>query len=431
MDRGAARRPDEQEARLAVQPPVRHPPAARRPDPARCRRCERSTVDHAVSDGHRGGCRRSVRARRHRRAGAARGGTRRRSGRPRPRRRPPRRRPPRSRRSPACPIPSGASLDPARADGEDRQHRRRPGRRRHRPGRRRVRRGGRGRHHALRRDLQLARARLGRPGALGAPDRPEHRVADRRRLRLLGRRAVRDRRASTPRRCTRSTRTRAGDAMFRDDRASRRDAPHNLYAHVDQLFVALRRRRRCRRRRCSRTAPPARRPSGAPALGVHVGFDAGYDRHVDVGRARPARGSASIDGGPRRWSRRPGRIAPKNVVVHVRAVHGRRGVEGRGAAHRRGRRAGCSPTARCVTGTWIRPDKTQPRAATSTPTGKPIQLHARPDVGRAAPTDSYRRRDRRPGARHHGTAGDRGAGPTTSRGRSRSRPRRTARYHGP
>ncbi len=81
---------------------------------------------------------------------------------------------------------------------------------RRRPGRRRVRRGRRGRDHAARGDLQLARSRPGRPGALGAQDRPEPRVADRRDLRVLGRRAVRDRRRSTPRRWCASTRRAPG-----------------------------------------------------------------------------------------------------------------------------------------------------------------------------------------------------------------------------
>ena len=195
--------------------------------------------------------------------------------------------------------PGGAQPHPARAVGEGREHRTtaRPAGR-HRPGRRRLRRGRRRQHHALRRHLQLRRARRDRPGALGARRGPRHRVADRRRSSPT--RAAR-RSTSTPstrRRCTRSTRTPPASAMVRNEPSQPpRDAPHNLYG-LGPAAVRARRRPRCRRRRCSSTSP-----TGAPAVtgtrrarASTSASTAGLRPDVDVGRAPPARGSASIDG---------------------------------------------------------------------------------------------------------------------------------------
>ena len=92
-------------------------------------------------------------------------------------------------------------------------------------------------------------------------------MADRRRLRLLGRRAVRDRRRSTPRPWCSSTRTRAGPLMFRDHS---RDAP----------LEPVRARRPACTRECKDPAPPPRCSRTA--------------RRSTASRARPCRRCASV-----------------------------------------------------------------------------------------------------------------------------------------
>ena len=166
---------------------------------------------------------------------------------------------------------------------------------RHRPGRRRLRRGRRGRHHAARRDLQLAGARPRRPGALGAQDRPEHRVADRRHLRLLGRRAVRDRQHQH----------RAGEAARRDARRLD-DVPRPRQRRGTRRSTCGRTSTRCsrpaarrsRRRRCSSYRKPRRAGRRDAGRGGHVGFAAGFDDARGRGTRRAARGCASKFGAP-------------------------------------------------------------------------------------------------------------------------------------
>ena len=252
---------------------------------------------------------------------------------------------------------------------------------RRRPGRRRLRRSRRGRHHAPRRDLQLARprpssarcARCARPtrascgrSAASSPTRAARRTRST---------------ASTPRRSCSSTRRRAGPLMYRDHVA--RTRPYNLFAHVDQMYSTA--ARRSRRRRCSRTARANAAVGGTPVdLGArrlprrlrgHVDWDAASGTWL-----------RSIFGAPDVVTRRATQLAPKNVVVmFVHYVGGARvhGIEARG-------RSSPAPAPRIVftggkeiTGTWTRPDKAEAREAHRRD-GQRHPPDAGADLGRAA-----------------------------------------------
>ena len=190
--------------------------------------------------------------------------------------------PPRSRRPIApltgLPDPGGAQPRPARAVGEGREHPDVATADRHRPGRRRLRGGRRGQHHPLPRDLQLQVPDVIGPVRSVRADGPRHRVARRRDLRLLGRRAGARRRDQR----------RAGARGRRGRRAAGAMLRNRGPAAARRAAQPLRRSaRRCstlggdpmpppalfqyRRRR--RTAPSA----GRRVIGFRVGFLDGYD----------------------------------------------------------------------------------------------------------------------------------------------------------
>jgi hypothetical protein len=148
--------------------------------------------------------------------------------------------------------------------------------------------------------------------------------------------------------------TRAGSMMFRDHS---REAPHNLYAHVDQMYA-----------RCGPKIPPpalfAYRVPGTPIGGtlagaVHVGFLNGYavtwtwNRNTKVyERTLFGRPEIAASGA---------RLAPRNVVVMFTNYVG-------GNAEGLGAEATLTGTGKLlvftggreITGTWSRPDKSKP-----------------------------------------------------------------------
>jgi hypothetical protein len=146
--------------------------------------------------------------------------------------------------------------------------------------------------------------------------------------------------------------TRAGSMMFRDDR---RYAPHNLYAHVDQMYS-----------RCASPPPPSlftyRKPSQASAgtvvASVHVGFMQGYAV------------TWTWDSYSGRWQRglfgRPEITAAAtpleatNVVVMSAMYVGGVGVEGAEANLIGHGNAWVFTAGREITGTWNRSDKNRP-----------------------------------------------------------------------
>ena len=249
-------------------------------------------------------------------------------------------------------------------------------------------------------DLQLARARPRRSGALGAQDRPVARVADRRRLRVLGRRAVRDRQHQH----------RAGRAARRDARRAA-DVPRPLARRAVEPLRARRpdvrasAARRSRRRRCSCTARRARRSAGRRSSSVHVGFLAGSRstgpgtrrRHVEAFDLRPARDHGGGRAARAEERRRDVR-AVRRAAIRITATRApKRSSTGTG------QRVGCSPAARRSRARGRAPTRPKP-AQLLDAAGHRDPPHARPDVGRAArrrPTPSRSSRRRR---RHRSTA---------------------------
>ena len=220
----------------------------------------------------------------------------------------------RSRRSPACPIPSGASLTrPALSVKVENTDAARP-----QAGidqadvvYEEVVEGNITRFVAI---FNSDRARRDRPGAVGARRGPRRSCGP-----SAASSPTREARRSTStpstrRRCTRSTRTPPAARWSATSRASRpatRRTTSTASARPSSPSAAT----RSRRRRCSstsRTGSPA--VTGRGVLGFHVGFDAGLRPHVDLGRRRPARGSGRSTGSPSMVTG-PGRIAPANVVV--------------------------------------------------------------------------------------------------------------------
>jgi hypothetical protein len=149
--------------------------------------------------------------------------------------------------------------------------------------------------------------------------------------------------------------TAAGSMMFRD---YSRQPPHNLYAHVDQMYA-----------RCKDGAPQPLfkyRPSGAPVGGVpvtavQVGFQGKY---AVTWQWNPANGTwRRILFGQPEVSGVGVAIAPRNVVVMVTSyvggdpLHSNEGAEatltGFGPAW-------VYTAGREIHGSWVRPDKAQP-----------------------------------------------------------------------
>ncbi len=283
------------------------------------------------------------------------------------RRRSQRPRPPAPRRGAADRVarPDRRGVEAVRDHGEDRQHRRPANQVRRRPGRRRLRGGRRGGYHAPRRDLQLARARPRRSRALGAQDRSEPRVADRRDLRLLGRRAVRDHVDQHG-----AGRAARRDAVRVDDvpRPLRGRARRTTSTHTSTSCTASA-ARRFRRLRCSRTEPRTRRSPGCPwrrsgRLPGRVRVPGSRFAVTWSWDAASGTWKRSIFGAPE-TSRQGVQLAPKNVVVMFVPYVGGESATPRAPKPRSAARAGrwCSPRGKEITGTWSRPDKEQARTA--------------------------------------------------------------------
>jgi hypothetical protein len=163
--------------------------------------------------------------------------------------------------------------------------------------------------------------------------------------------------------------TTAGPLMFRDDS---RNAPWNLYAHVNLMYG-----------KCGKPVPPpplfiyraATAPvGGVPATSAHVGFLADFDV---TWTWDPASGTwkRSIFGSPEvAASGKP--LAPKNVVVMFVSyvggdpTHFNIGAEAQLIGHGR---ALVFTRGREITGTWSRPDKSRP-AQLLNAAGRPIAL---------------------------------------------------------
>jgi hypothetical protein len=163
--------------------------------------------------------------------------------------------------------------------------------------------------------------------------------------------------------------TTAGPLMFRDDS---RNAPWNLYAHVNLMYS-----------KCGPHIPPPRlftyRAPGAPvggqpATSVHVGFLAGFDV-TWTWDAASGTWKRAIFGAPE-VSASGQQLAPKNVVVMFVSYvggdpsHGNIGAEamltGQGQAL-------VFTAGREIRGTWTRPDKSRP-AQLLNAAGHPIAL---------------------------------------------------------
>jgi hypothetical protein len=161
--------------------------------------------------------------------------------------------------------------------------------------------------------------------------------------------------------------TRAGSMMFRD---YARAAPHNLYAHVDQMY-----------QRCASPAPPhlfAYRASrvavgGVPASAFSVGFDSGYAVSW-TWDPRTERWLRSIFGQPE-ITASGSRIAVANVVVMFVRYAGGVGVEGAEADLTGYGRAWVFTGGHLIKGAWIRPNKSSP-ARLLDQHGTPIRLTA-------------------------------------------------------
>ena len=180
-----------------------------------------------------------------------------------------------------------------------------------------------------------------------------------------------------------------------------RRAPHNLFGRGSALFDA---RRRARAAAAAVPVPrDGRRPSRASRRATFtIGFRSGLLTRPTPGTPAPAPGTASIDGVPFTIAVGGAQIAPTNVVSSSSTTHGGVGEDGAEATSSARVTRGSSPAASSIRGRWIRPDKDQPDAATSTPRASPIQLRAGQHLGRAAPigtaVDVVRRRAARPRA---------------------------------
>jgi hypothetical protein len=146
--------------------------------------------------------------------------------------------------------------------------------------------------------------------------------------------------------------TAAGPLMFRDPT---RQAPHNLYAHVDQMFSA-----------CGAPAPqPLFRfrkghaaPAGTKVSTVNIGYEQGYAVSWAWGPLSHT-WKRSIFGGPDGGAA-GGQFNAANVVVMSVGYLG-----GPGAADGEGVLVGAGPlrvftAGRLITGTWVRPDLNKP-----------------------------------------------------------------------
>jgi hypothetical protein len=146
--------------------------------------------------------------------------------------------------------------------------------------------------------------------------------------------------------------TRAGPMMFRD---TSRMAPHNLYAHVDQMY-----------RRCASPPPPslftyrvAHAPVPGPRVGlVQVGFQNGYAVTWNW-NSIAERWMRSIFGG-QEIAASGAQLAATNVVVMFAQYAGGVGVEGAEATLTGHGTAWVFTAGRIIKGSWSRPELTKP-----------------------------------------------------------------------
>ena len=287
---------------------------------------------------------------------------------------------PRSRRSPGCADPSGQPITrPALSvkveNTPDAATAGRP-----RPGRRRLRGGRRGRHHPLRRDVQLDGARRDRPGPLGA-------------------------RRSTPTSCGRSAGSSPSRAARRSTSRPSQAAPVHAVDENNQRRAGAQRAGPAAARRAAqplRARPAAvrrRRRAGAAAGAVPVPACRRAGRRRRRRRAQHA-ASASRPGYDPTWSwdaRHRGRGSgsiqrrPHTVVVGQPDRAARTWSsssptypgEGDGIDRRRGRRVGVHRRHGARRAAGMRPDRAQPARYVDA-AGAPILLRPGTHVGRAA-----------------------------------------------
>jgi DUF3048 family protein len=146
--------------------------------------------------------------------------------------------------------------------------------------------------------------------------------------------------------------TRAGPLMFRD---FSRYAPHNLYAHVDQMYT-----------RCTDPSPPAqftyrpstRRSGGAPVASMNVGFDNGYA--VTWAWDPPTRKWKRSIFGAAEIAASGVQLATTNIVVIFTPYVGGVGAFGAEAALTGSGSAWVFTDGRVIKGIWSRPDKAKP-----------------------------------------------------------------------
>ena len=272
------------------------------------------------------------------------------------------------------PDPGRRQPHPARAVGEGGEHARRPD---PRPASTRPTWSTRRRSRATSpasSPSSTRRARHDRPGALGPRRGPRHRVAARRHLRLLGRRAGqrrRDQRRAGARRRRDAGRRRPWCATRRASRRARRPTTSTATA------------RRCSRSAATPKPPPALFEYVATGCAAdhaaracsasHVGFDAGYDptwtwdaasRHLE----------ALASAGPRRPSGPGARSRPPTWWCSSRPYTGDAEAQTVGEGD-----VWVFTDGAVRTGRWVRPDKTKP--ATLRRRRRP----ADPAAARAAP----------------------------------------------
>jgi hypothetical protein len=150
--------------------------------------------------------------------------------------------------------------------------------------------------------------------------------------------------------------TRAGSLMFRDHS---RYAPHNLYAHVDQMYA-----------RCGKPVPPPAlftyrdvhsKLVGVPTSSVRVGFLAGF-AVTWTWDAPSGTWKRSIFGSPEMVAAGT-QFAPQNVVVmfvsYIGGDPNHAGVGAEAVLTGTGKALVFS-SGREIVGTWSRPDKNQP-----------------------------------------------------------------------
>jgi hypothetical protein len=147
--------------------------------------------------------------------------------------------------------------------------------------------------------------------------------------------------------------TRAGPLMFRDHS---RKPPHNLYAHVDQMYA-----------RCKDGAPiplfayraAGTAPSGTPATSFTVGFK-GLHTQVTWQWDTAAAGWRRILDGTPEVTTTGAALEPKNVVVMFAHYVGGNSENLGAEAQLTGQgTAWVFTAARVIKGTWVRPDRSR------------------------------------------------------------------------